>query len=85
MLLIPLTILKLNSEISWINCRKSLSLTFHWNTEENKEVELVFYQYNGSYCISVLNGEETNCVARESVVDLKEARNSVILDTNYEE
>ena len=65
--------------------REELKLTFHRNTEENSTVELVFYQYNGSYCISVLNGEETNCVDRESVVDLKEAVNSVILDTNYEE
>ena len=65
--------------------KEELALTFHRNTEENSTVELVFYQYNGSYCISVLNGEETNCVDRESVVDLKEAVNSVILDTNYEE
>lgn len=65
--------------------KEELALTFHRNTEENATVELVFYQYNGSYCISVLNGQETNCVDREAVVDLKEAINSVILDTNYEE
>lgn len=65
--------------------KEELALTFHRNTEENTTVELVFYQYNGSYCISVLNGQETNCVDREAVVDLKEAINSVILDTNYEE
>ncbi len=74
-----------DQEAELSNNKEELSLTFHRNTEENKEVKLVFYQYNGSYCISVLNGEETNCVARESVVDLKEAINSVILDTNYEE
>lgn len=65
--------------------KEELALTFHRNTEENSTVELVFYQYNGSYCISVLNGGETNCVDRDMVVDLKEAVNSVILDTNYEE
>lgn len=65
--------------------KEELALTFHRNTEENATVELVFYQYNGSYCISVLDGQETNCVDREAVVDLKEAINSVILDTNYEE
>lgn len=65
--------------------KEELSLTFRRNTEENPTVELVFYQYDGSYCISVLNGQETNCVDRQAVVDLKEAVNSVILDANYEE
>lgn len=45
-------------------------------------MELVFYQYDGSSCISVLNGEETNCVNREDVISLKEAINSIILDSN---
>ena len=61
--------------------KTELSLTFHRNTEEYSEVEVVFYQYNGSYCIASLNGDELNYVERSAVVDLKEAVNSVILDS----
>ena len=67
------------------NNKEELSITFHRNTEDYSTVELVFYQYNGSYCISVLNGDEMNYTDRSSVVDLKEAINSVILDSESEE
>lgn len=60
--------------------KTELSLTFHRNTDTWETVELDFYQYNGSYCISVLNGEEMNCVNRGDVVALKEAVNTIILD-----
>ena len=60
--------------------KTELSLTFHRNTDTWETVELDFYQYNGTYCISVLNGEETNCVNREDVVDLKESINTIMLD-----
>lgn len=63
------------------NNKTELSLTFHRNTEEYSTVEAVFYQYNGSYCIAALNGDELNYVDRSAVVDLKEAVNSVILDS----
>lgn len=67
------------------NNKAELSLTFHRNTDEYSTVELDFYQYDGSYCISVLNGDEMNYTDRSSVVDLKEAVNSVILDSETEE
>ena len=57
-----------------------MALTFHRNTEKYDTVVLDFYQYNGTYCISVLNGEETNYVSREDVVSLKEAVNTIVLD-----
>ncbi len=60
--------------------KTELSLTFRRNTDTWETVELDFYQYNGTYCISVLNGEETNCVNREDVVDLKESINTIMLD-----
>lgn len=63
------------------NNKTELSLTFHRNTEEYSTVEAVFYQYDGSYCIAALNGDELNYVDRSAVVDLKEAVNSVILDS----
>ena len=63
------------------NNKTELSLTFHRNTEEYSTVEAVFYQYDGSYCIAALNGDELDYVDRSAVVDLKEAVNSVILDS----
>lgn len=71
-------------EPSLNNNKSELKLTFHRNTDEYKTVELEFYQYDGSYCISVLNGEEMNYTDRSSVVDLKEEINSVILDSDPE-
>ncbi|HJC80977.1 MAG TPA: DUF4340 domain-containing protein [Candidatus Mediterraneibacter excrementipullorum] len=61
-----------------------LSLTFHRNTDEYSTVELELYQYDGSYCIAVLNGKEMSYTDRESVVALKESINSVILDSTSE-
>lgn len=69
-------------EPSLSNNKSELKLTFHRNTDEYKTVELEFYQYDGSYCISVLNGEEMNYTDRSPVVDLKEEINSVILDSD---
>lgn len=60
--------------------KEEISFTFHRSTEEDPEVELVFYQYDGTYCIPVRNGETLDCVKREDVVALKEAINSVILN-----
>lgn len=58
--------------------KAELSLTFRRNTEEYSTVELDFYQHNGTYCIAVLDGEVTGCVAREDVVSLKEAVNAAV-------
>lgn len=61
--------------------KSELKLTFLRNTDEYQTVELEFYQYDGSYCISVLDGDEMNYTDRSPVIDLKEAVNSVILDS----
>lgn len=61
--------------------KSELKLTFHRNTDEYQTVELEFYQYDGSHCISVLDGNEMNYTDRSPVIDLKEAINSVILDS----
>lgn len=58
-----------------------LKFTFRRNTEEHQTVELEFYQYDGSYCISVLDGEEMQYTDRTSVIDLKEAVESAVLDS----
>ena len=56
-------------------------LTIHRRAEKASDVELAFYQYDGTYCIPVLDGEELDPVNREDVVSLKEAVNAIILDT----
>ena len=61
--------------------KSELKLTFHRNTDKYKTVELELYQYDGSYCISVLNGEEMHYTSRSGVASLKEAINSAILDS----
>lgn len=61
--------------------KSELKLTFHRNTDEYQTVELEFYQYDGSHCISVLDGNKMNYTDRSPVIDLKEAINSVILDS----
>ena len=61
--------------------KSELKLTFFRNTEDYQTVELEFYQYDGSYCISVLNGEEMHYTSRSGVAALKEAINSAILDS----
>ena len=65
--------------------KEELVLTFHRNTEEYAEVELIFYQYDGSCCIPVLDQVQLDAVGRSEVVSLKEAINSVILDSEKEE
>lgn len=64
------------------NNKSELKLTFYRNTDEYSTVELEFYQYDGSYCISVLNGEEIHYTERTAVANLKEAVNSAILDSS---
>ena len=43
------------------------------------EVELVFYQYDSTKCLTTLNGEATVYVAREDVVELVEAVTKIVL------
>ncbi|MBM6948214.1 DUF4340 domain-containing protein [Mordavella massiliensis] len=65
--------------------KSELKLTFHRNTDRYDTVELEFYQYDGSYCISVLDGEEMHYTNRSSVVDLKEKISAAILDSGADE
>ena len=44
------------------------------------EVELVFYTYNSTACLTTLNGAATVFADREYVVNLIEAVNSLVLD-----
>lgn len=57
-----------------------LSLLFNRSTEGYEKVEIVFYRYDGKWCISSLNDTEKVYTLREDVVELKEMINSLVLD-----
>ncbi len=71
-----------DDEPSLSGSKEELKLTFNRNTDEYSTVELVFYQYDGSWCIAELNGDELNYTDRAAVVDLKETVNAAILDSS---
>ena len=59
--------------------KKEISLTVTLDVEDSPTVQLEFYQYDGSYCLTVIDGEPVSLVARSSVVDLMEAINAIVL------
>ena len=61
-----------------------LSILFNRSTEEYEKVEIVFYRYDGKWCISSLNDNEKAYTIREDVVELKEMINSIMLDAAAE-
>ena len=74
-----------DEEAEFSDNKTELSLVFHRSTKSYDTVELNFCQYNGTYCIAVLNGGEADCVSREELVSLKEAINAVVLDQGEEQ
>ena len=59
---------------------KEISLTVTLDLENTPSVQMEFYQYDGSYCVAVVDGEPVSLVARSSVVDLVEAVNAIVLN-----
>lgn len=59
---------------------EEIRFTFHRDSEAFPEVELVFYQYNSSACLTTLNGEATVLADRTAVVDLVESVNALVLE-----
>lgn len=60
--------------------KKEISLTVTLDLENTPSVQMEFYQYDGSYCLAVVDGEPVSLVARSSVVDLVEAVNAIVLN-----
>ena len=58
---------------------EELSLTVHLDKSSIPSIELVFYRYDGENCLAVVDGTPTALVARDSVVNLIEAINAVVL------
>ena len=51
---------------------EEIRITFFREHDAYPEVELVFYQYDSTQCLTTLNGESTLLVSRADVVDLAE-------------
>ena len=49
------------------------------DVEETTEISLEIYQYDGENCILVVDGENTGLIARDQMVDLKEALEKLVL------
>lgn len=58
---------------------EEIHFTIHRERESSPVVELAFYQYDSTGCITLLNGEATVMADREAVVDLVEAVNARVL------
>lgn len=60
---------------------EEVRIVIHRNRVTFPEVELVFYQYDSTKCLTMLNGASTVFVSRENVVSLVEEVNSIVLDS----
>lgn len=61
-----------------------ITFIIHQDSESWPEVELVFYQYDSSYCLVGLNGETRLFVERSEVVSIVEAANAIFLGDESE-
>ena len=60
--------------------KEEISLTIYLDNEYFPQIELVFYRYDGSDCLCLVDGVPTSLVSRADVVELIEAVNAVILN-----
>lgn len=58
---------------------EELRIRIHREHETFPEIELVFYQYDSSQCLTTLNGTATVFSSRSQVLDLTEAVNQLLL------
>ena len=60
--------------------REEIDLTLTLDLEGSPTVHVELYRYDGDHCPAVVDGEPISLVARDSVVDLVEAVNSIVLN-----
>ncbi len=60
--------------------QKEISLTISLDNENQPEVSVAFYRYDGSDCLAVVDGEPVSLVQRAAVVDLIEAVHAIVLN-----
>lgn len=60
--------------------KEEVSVTVSLKQEEQTEIRLQFYRYDGESCLAVVDGETVTFVPRSEVVELMEAVNSIVLN-----
>ena len=60
--------------------KKEISLTLQIHNENQPEVKIELYRYDGNNCLAVVDGEPVSLVNRSYVVDLIEAVNAIVLN-----
>lgn len=60
--------------------KEEVSLTIYLDNENDPEVHIQLYRYDGENCIAVVDGEVVALVERAKVVDLAEAVRTIVLD-----
>lgn len=60
--------------------KEEISLTLQIDNENQPEVKIELYRYDGSQCLAVVDGEPVSLVDRSRVVDLIESVNAVVLN-----
>lgn len=60
--------------------KEEISLTIYLDNENQPELQIELYRYDGNNCLAVVDGEPTALVERNAVVDLVEAVNAIVLN-----
>ena len=60
--------------------KEEISLTIYLDNENDPEVHIQLYRYDGDRCIAVVDGNVIAFVDRDKVIDLVEAVHRIVLD-----
>lgn len=60
--------------------KEEISLTVQLDLDGDPSVQIDLYRYDGDYCLAVVDGEPLALVLRDSVVDLVESVNEIVLN-----
>ena len=59
---------------------EEISMIFYLDNENQPEVTIQLYRYDGSDCLAVVDGNSMALVKRSNVVDIMEAVRSIVLN-----
>lgn len=59
---------------------EEISMTFYIDNENQPEVTIQLYRYDGSDCLALVDGNSTALIKRTNVVDMMEAVRSIVLN-----
>lgn len=60
--------------------KEEIGLTVYLDRENDPQISIVLYRYDGECCLAVVDGEPVSLAARSDVVDLVEAVYEIVLD-----